>query len=100
MASSNSVRVRTGEGYGWGSSTTLAAMRRRLLFATAAALAAVGCSSGGTEESAATSSLAATESAAAVPAALDFDAPLVGGGRFDARQQVGRPLALWFWAPY
>jgi hypothetical protein len=36
----------------------------------------------------------------AVPVALDFDAPLVGGGRFDARTFAGRPLALWFWAPY
>jgi len=37
---------------------------------------------------------------AAVPTALDFDAPTVGGGTFDARAYAGQPLALWFWAPY
>ncbi|CAN5721262.1 hypothetical protein BH18ACT2_BH18ACT2_17650 [soil metagenome] len=35
-----------------------------------------------------------------MPAALDFDAPTVGGGQFDARTYAGQPLALWFWAPY
>ena len=101
MASNNSVRVRTGAGYGWRPGTTLAAMRRRFVFAVAMALAVVGCSSGSAQDSTATpSSVTATQESAAVPAALQFDAPLVGGGRFDARQQAGRPLALWFWAPY
>ena len=101
MASNNSVRVRTGAGYGRLPGTTLAAMRRRFLFAAAMALAAVGCSSGSAQDSTATpASVTATELSADVPAALQFDAPLVGGGRFDARQQSGRPLALWFWAPY
>jgi hypothetical protein len=76
-------------------------MRRRSLFAAAVALVAVSCSSGGTEDATATTSdVTATDPSAAVPAALQFDAPLVGGGRFDARQQAGLPLALWFWAPY
>lgn len=37
---------------------------------------------------------------AAVPAVLEFEAPLLGGGEFDARTYAGQPLALWFWAPY
>ena len=101
MASNNSVRVRTGAGYGWQPGTTLAAMRRRFLFAAAMALAVAGCSSGSGQDSMATpSSVTVTQLPAGVPGALQFDAPLLGGGRFDARQQAGRPLALWFWAPY
>ena len=34
-----------------------------------------------------------------VPAALDFRAPLVGGGEFDGASYAGRPVAFWFWAP-
>jgi hypothetical protein len=76
-------------------------MRRRSLVAAAMTLAVVGCTSGSAQDTTATpSSVTATQLSAAVPAALQFDAPLVGGGRFDARQQAGRPLALWFWAPY
>lgn len=37
--------------------------------------------------------------AAAVPAALQFRAPLVGGGEFDGNAAAGRPVAFWFWAP-
>lgn len=36
---------------------------------------------------------------AAVAAALDFDAPLVGGGRFRGADHTARPVAFWFWAP-
>ncbi len=31
--------------------------------------------------------------------ALDFDAPLVSGGRLDFRTLSGSAVALWFWAP-
>ncbi len=34
-----------------------------------------------------------------VPAALDFRAPLVGGGEFDGTEFAGRPVVFWFWAP-
>lgn len=34
-----------------------------------------------------------------VPQALQFSAPLVGGGTFDAAAYAGKPLALWFWGP-
>ena len=35
----------------------------------------------------------------AVPEALRFTAPLVGGGEFDGSAAAGRPVAFWFWAP-
>jgi hypothetical protein len=33
------------------------------------------------------------------PAALQFSAPLVGGGAIDFSQFAGQAVALWFWAP-
>ncbi|MGK0277238.1 MAG: hypothetical protein ACI9N0_003639, partial [Ilumatobacter sp.] len=52
---------------------------------------------------------AATEPAAAdtapaddvvvAPAALQFSAPLVGGGEIDAAALAGKPTLFWFWAP-
>jgi hypothetical protein len=57
----------------------------------------------------ATSTPAATSSAstpdrgsnaAAVPEALDFAAPLVGGGQIEMGEFAGRPVLLWFWAPW
>ena len=46
-------------------------------------------------------SAATTETAGdtAVPEALRFTAPLVGGGEFDGSAIAGRPVAFWFWAP-
>jgi hypothetical protein len=40
-----------------------------------------------------------TDGAAAVPDALDFSAPLVGGEQLDFRGYAGETVALWFWAP-
>ena len=37
--------------------------------------------------------------AAAVPAALQFTAPLLGGGEFDGAAYAGTPTVFWFWAP-
>ena len=37
--------------------------------------------------------------AATAPEALQFTAPLVGGGTIDFTQFAGRTVALWFWAP-
>ncbi|WP_017626556.1 redoxin domain-containing protein [Nocardiopsis chromatogenes] len=34
------------------------------------------------------------------PAALDFSAPLVGGGEIDGAELEGEPVVLWFWAPW
>ncbi|MBT5275722.1 MAG: hypothetical protein HOJ85_15875 [Ilumatobacter sp.] len=36
---------------------------------------------------------------AAAPAALQFSAPLVGGGELDATTLAGKPTVFWFWAP-
>jgi hypothetical protein len=50
---------------------------------------------------AATTAATAAPAAApvAVPPTLDFTAPLVGGGTFDAKQYAGKKVAFWFWAP-
>jgi hypothetical protein len=35
-----------------------------------------------------------------VPDALEFSAPLVGGGEIELGALAGRPVLLWFWAPW
>lgn len=35
-----------------------------------------------------------------VPALLDFTAPTVDGGQISGGDLAGRPLAVWFWAPW
>ena len=35
----------------------------------------------------------------AVPEALQFTAPLVGGGEFTGADYAGKPTVFWFWAP-
>jgi hypothetical protein len=42
---------------------------------------------------------APTEPAVVVPEALQFTAPLVGGGTFDGAAAAGQPTVFWFWAP-
>ena len=39
------------------------------------------------------------EPAVVVPEALQFTAPLVGGGTFDGAAAAGKPTVFWFWAP-
>ncbi|MGI8792515.1 MAG: hypothetical protein ACR2H3_04970 [Acidimicrobiales bacterium] len=39
-------------------------------------------------------------SVAHAPTVLDFTAPLVGGGTFDAGSTAGTDLAVWFWSPW
>ncbi len=34
-----------------------------------------------------------------VPEALQFTAPLVGGGEFNGADYAGKPTVFWFWAP-
>ena len=46
-----------------------------------------------------TAPTAVTSVDTAVPEALRFSAPLVGGGEFDGSAVAGRPVAFWFWAP-
>jgi hypothetical protein len=45
-------------------------------------------------------STVATSERQIVPDALRFRAPLVGGGEIDMSTLAGRPVVLWFWAPY
>jgi hypothetical protein len=40
-----------------------------------------------------------TEAPVVVPEALQFSAPLVGGGTFDGAAAAGKPTMFWFWAP-
>jgi hypothetical protein len=42
---------------------------------------------------------ATTATSAAVPEALQFTAPLVGGGEFVGADYAGKPTVFWFWAP-
>jgi hypothetical protein len=35
-----------------------------------------------------------------VPDALRFRAPRVGGGEIDMSTLAGKPVVMWFWAPY
>lgn len=42
---------------------------------------------------------APTTQAVTVPAALQFRAPLVGGGEIDAATLADKPTVFWFWAP-
>jgi hypothetical protein len=48
---------------------------------------------------AATDAVPADVDAIAVPGALQFSAPLVGGGELDASSLAGKPTVFWFWAP-
>lgn len=92
-------------------------------FGVAVALTAAACSSGGgsdetadtidtTGTTATTDTTGTTDTAgttgttapaadapAAVPAALQFTAPLVGGGEFDGAAYGDKPTVFWFWAP-
>jgi hypothetical protein len=52
-----------------------------------------------TETAAATGDPEPVEVAVAVPAALQFTAPAVGGGEIDAAEYAGTPTLFWFWAP-
>jgi hypothetical protein len=46
------------------------------------------------------STVADTAASIPAPAALQFSAPLVGGGEFAGPEQAaGKPVAFWFWAP-
>ena len=40
-----------------------------------------------------------TDPAVVVPEALQFTAPLVGGGTFEGAAAAGKPTVFWFWAP-
>lgn len=71
--------------------------------ATAAPDTATDTATTDTPANAATASTAApgdTAPPADVPAALQLTAPLVGGGEIELGAYAGRPVLLWFWAPW
>lgn len=69
-------------------------MPRSLAILVTLAFAASACAS----DSAGTTTTGAAVDTA-VPEALQFTAPLVGGGEFDGFDLAHRPVAFWFWAP-
>ncbi len=82
---------------------------RSAAFACIAGLVGVACGGASdSEESSPTAPAvveAAPETAApadalvAVPALLQFTAPLVGGGELVGDELAGKPTAFWFWSP-
>lgn len=68
-----------------------------LLMCVAVATTPVACGSNGPDQGTAATTQTAVDTA--VPEALRFTAPLVGGGEFDGSTVAGRPVAFWFWAP-
>ncbi|NNE12571.1 MAG: hypothetical protein HKN41_10065 [Ilumatobacter sp.] len=89
-------------------------IRRATIVAVAASIALAAC--GGSDPdpvaspataaptspatSAASDAPTSESSGAVVPAALDFSAPLLGGGSIELGALAGRPVLLWFWAPW
>ena len=95
--------------------TTLTLVRHHLLLlgfvALVAACGGAGASDGGAPAtttattapvvtSAAPTGTDAARAPADAPAALGFSAPLVGGGEIELGSLAGRPVLLWFWAPW
>lgn len=70
---------------------------RSLLLGVVVTVALGACGSNDRDVSTAATTLASVDTA--VPEALRFTAPLVGGGEFDGSAVAGRPVAFWFWAP-
>jgi hypothetical protein len=72
-----------------------------LVGVVATTLIACGTTDPGPDNAATTDSTATADTPldSAVPEALRFTAPLVGGGEFDGAAPAGRPVAFWFWAP-
>ena len=68
-------------------------MKRWLVAATVVLATACGP---GAPDAASTAGEAATGTAQA----LDFSAPLVGGGQLEGGDLAGRDVVLWFWAPW
>jgi thiol-disulfide isomerase/thioredoxin len=77
-------------------------MRLRLILpalATAALVALTGCGSGD-KQGAFRPPEAPAKAANAVPANLAFTGRTLDGKAFDAASLAGRPVILWFWAPW
>lgn len=88
-------------------------MRRLLIAAALAGLLITACgqdartgNAGDTSPSVSTSpastvppETASPDQAASAAEALQFSAPVVGGGELDLRTYAGQTVAFWFWAP-
>lgn len=70
---------------------------RRAVLAAAALLALSACGSSGTASS---SGSAADPATSATGGPLGFTTAQVGGGTIDFAALQGKPVGLWFWAPY
>jgi hypothetical protein len=78
-------------------------LRRGVLAGLAAlTLAVTGCSSVAAPGNGAPAQPGAAPSSGSTvtSGALGFTAPILGGGSLDAGTLSGRPVLLWFWAPY
>lgn len=96
---------------------SFSAVLRRLAPVLAAAVLVTACGSG-SDEAASTTSTTTPQTAPSSPApggdgsgvvtadpldapeALQFSSPLVGGGDIELTTLAGRPVLLWFWAPW
>ena len=67
---------------------------------TAAAIERPATSEGSSESTGTPESTGIDAGGAIVPEALQFSAPLVGGGDIEMASLAGRPVLLWFWAPW
>jgi thiol-disulfide isomerase/thioredoxin len=78
-------------------------MRIRVAFLAALVAVLAGCSSGAGPSAAPDTpakEAASGAPAAAVPATLAFTGKTVDGQPFDGARLAGRPVVLWFWAPW
>ncbi|MGD9996309.1 MAG: hypothetical protein AB7L17_17390 [Ilumatobacteraceae bacterium] len=62
------------------------------------AVLATGCASS-RSHTADPATVATTGRADGIAAALQFQAPILGGGELDGASLAGRPVLMWFWAP-
>lgn len=94
--------------------TSFSAVLRRLAPLLTAGLVLAACGSGSDEPASGSGTTAPATSlttpasdpadSAVVPSdapeALQFSSPLVGGGDIELTTLAGRPVLLWFWAPW
>jgi hypothetical protein len=73
-------------------------MRRSLAALALAGLLLTACGDDAGRATAATSPSSGA-AGSSVPEALQFSAPVVGGGPLDMSEYAGQTVAFWFWAP-
>jgi peroxiredoxin len=75
-------------------------MRRVVVILAVMLVALAGCARPSDRSSAAGSPAAAVSSRPGVPSTLDFTAKTLDGAAFDGATLAGKPVVLWFWAPW